>query len=180
MKSKGKFPRANRLALMNINQQLKPPRPRSISIWRAGSRPLKTALGFTINEGTNAQTLTNAQDERLSKLGDAGAKGIHQQIRDLEDQRESYFQSGSVRDLTVESRFNAKIRALRTLLRPALIIENPPFCRPCQIDLVAPCLNASSLFGTNRYPLCLVHVSMICGSRSRGNQMSPTKTEHTR
>ena len=34
-----------------------------------------------------AQPLRDAQDQRLSKLGDAGAKGIHQQIRDLEDQR---------------------------------------------------------------------------------------------
>jgi hypothetical protein len=72
-----------------------------------------------------AQPLRDAQDERLSKLGDAGAKGIHQQIRDLEDQREACFWSDPVRDSTVESRFTAKVKALRALLRPALILENP-------------------------------------------------------
>jgi hypothetical protein len=69
--------------------------------------------------------LRDIQDARLSKIGDAGPKGIDQQIRALEDQRESYFRSQVVRDLTVESRFSARIGALRALLRPALILENP-------------------------------------------------------
>jgi hypothetical protein len=71
------------------------------------------------------QPFRDAADARLAELGEAGLKGVYQQIRDLEEQREAFFESDPVRDAKVESRFNAKVKALRALLRPALILENP-------------------------------------------------------
>jgi hypothetical protein len=68
---------------MNINQQLKPPRPRSISIWRVAARPLKIALGFTINEGANACDL----EQKMQSLRGASAfnreqgRGISLRVR---------------------------------------------------------------------------------------------------
>ena len=67
--------------------------------------------------------LRDLQDERLTKLGNVGPKGVEQQIRDLKGQRESYFRFDALPDPAAQDRFTAKLRTLRALLRPGLAMS---------------------------------------------------------
>ena len=70
------------------------------------------------------QPLRDEQDKNLRRLGEVGAKAVRDQIRKVATDREAYFDDSIVRSPADEAGFNRRIRALRHLLQPTLIVEN--------------------------------------------------------
>jgi hypothetical protein len=81
-----------------------------------------------------AQPLQEEQDGRLAALGNLRAKDLQAQITAIEEEREAFFGDAPVRDRHAAASFQERIGELDMLLRPALIVEDPP---PHRLEAVA-------------------------------------------